>query len=320
MKAPVPLMIRSVVAPNCTNKFVDQVVDADEIFLNAYLSAAGRIGRTLHGHRVRRLVPRDERVRVRRTVEDIYNCLGPTYFRRAYRMTYESFLVLHSKLHVGIIHAEKMARGDRDEDFVRRNNPDAATRAEKKGNYHPKANTSRQSFSQYKPPPTHNGKVSTKVRLACALRYFAGGSPYDLMGKYGVSHTVVLNSVSFVVEAINQLKEFHINYPEDAESQKRIAAGFKVASAVGFDSCAGAIDGILIWIQKPWNDDAAVTGVGPARYFCGRKHKYGLNCQAVSDRRGRILDISIKYGGSSSDCLAFEASDLYTRLERGLAG
>ena len=233
-------------------------------------------------------------------------------------MTYESFLVLHSKLYLGIIHAEKMARGDRDEDFVRRNNPDAATRAEKKGNYHPKSNTSRQSFSQYKPPPTHNGKVSTKVRLACALRYFAGGSLYDLMGKYGVSYTVVLNSVSFVVEAINQLKEFHINYPEDAESQKRIAAGFKVASAVGFDSCAGAIDGILIWIQKPWNDDAAVTGVGPARYFCGRKHKYGLNCQAVSDRRGRILDISIKYGGSSSDCLAFEASDLYTRLERGL--
>ena len=39
MKAPVPLMIHSVVAPNCTNKFVDQVVDADEIFLNAYLSA-----------------------------------------------------------------------------------------------------------------------------------------------------------------------------------------------------------------------------------------------------------------------------------------
>ena len=43
-----------------------------------------------------------------------------------------------------------------------------------------------------------------------------------------------------------------------------------------------------------------------------------MNCQAVSDCRGRILDISIKYGGASSDCLAFEASDLHTRLENGL--
>ena len=43
-----------------------------------------------------------------------------------------------------------------------------------------------------------------------------------------------------------------------------------------------------------------------------------MNCQAVSDCRGRILDISIKYGGTSSDCLAFEASDLHTRLENGL--
>ena len=43
-----------------------------------------------------------------------------------------------------------------------------------------------------------------------------------------------------------------------------------------------------------------------------------MNCQSVSDCRGRILDISIKYGGSSSDCRAFEASELHTCLENGL--
>jgi hypothetical protein len=35
----------------------------------------------------------------------------------------------------------------------------------------------------------------------------------------------------------------------------------------------------------------------------------------VSDCRGRILDISIKYGGSTADCLALEGSDLYDHLE-----
>ena len=46
--------------------------------------------------------------------------------------------------------------------------------------------------------------------------------------------------------------------------------------------------------------------------------KFGLNCQAVSDVCSKILDISIAYGGASSDCLAFERSKLYDRCENGL--
>ena len=34
------------------------------------------------------------RFRIRRTVDEIYECLGPIYFRRAYRMTYESFFAV----------------------------------------------------------------------------------------------------------------------------------------------------------------------------------------------------------------------------------
>jgi hypothetical protein len=33
---------------------------------------------------------------------------------------------------------------------------------------------------------------------------------------------------------------------------------------------------------------------------------------------GKRLDISIAYGGSAADCVAFEASDLYARLSNGL--
>ncbi len=43
-----------------------------------------------------------------------------------------------------------------------------------------------------------------------------------------------------------------------------------------------------------------------------------MNCQAVSDVHGRILDLSIGLPGASSDCIAFEGSDLYERLEGGL--
>ncbi len=43
-----------------------------------------------------------------------------------------------------------------------------------------------------------------------------------------------------------------------------------------------------------------------------------MNCQAVCDVRGRFLDLSITYGGASSDVLAFENSELFKLLEKGL--
>jgi hypothetical protein len=162
-----------------------------------------------------------------------------------------------------------------------------------------------------------NGPVSTSVRLGCALRYFTGGSPYDIMVKYGLSHVSVYGSIWAVVEAVNSFDEFSIEYPASETAQLKIAHEFENVSEVNFN-CAGAIDGILIWILKPSKEDVNEAGCGQRKLFCGRKGKFGLNCQAVSDIRGRILDISIGLPGASLDCIAFEGSDLYKRLEGGL--
>jgi hypothetical protein len=89
-------------------------------------------------------------------------------------------------------------------------------------------------------------------------------------------------------------------------------------SKVQFRNCAGAIDSILLWILKPSEEDAAKAGCGRRKFFCGRKGKFGLNCQAVSDVRGQFLGLSIGLPGASSDCIAFEGSNLYERLEGGL--
>jgi hypothetical protein len=150
--------------------------------------------------------------------------------------------------------------------------------------------------------------------LACALRYFAGGSPYDIMTNYGISHSEMLDSVWYVVDAVNRTNGFDIVYPESADEQKKIASEFKRISSVNFSNCGGSIDGILIWILKPSLEDAKRAGVDQQKFFCGRKNKYGLNCQAVCDARGRFLDVSIVYGGSSSDLLAFEKSGLKQRI------
>jgi hypothetical protein len=171
---------------------------------------------------------------------------------------------------------------------------------------------------KYMPPPVRNGPVSTSVCLACALRYFAGGLPYDIMCKYGISEASVRESIWAVVEAVNSLDEFIIEYPDSKEAQLKLASKFKSVSEVKCTNCAGAIDGILIWILKPSEEDVAMAGCGRRKYFCGRKGKFGSNCQAVSDVRGWILDLLIGLPGASSDCIAFEASNLYERLEGGL--
>jgi hypothetical protein len=77
----------------------------------------------------------------------------------------------------------------------------------------------------------------------------------------------------------------------------------------------GAVDGIPIWMQKPNLKEEKRVGVNQRKFLCGCKHKFCLNCQAIANVNRKILDISVAYGASAADCIAFESSDLYTKLE-----
>ena len=114
-------------------------------------------GRRFRMHnRTRSHCTRHFRVRKRRSVEDIYNELGPVYFRRAYRMQYSTFKALADELRPYVIHACGQKGGPK----------------------------------RYVP----NGPISPDVRLACAIRWFSGGSAYDLMTTYGIGHSDTIRS------------------------------------------------------------------------------------------------------------------------------
>ena len=112
-----------------------------------------------------------------------------------------------------------------------------------------------------------NGPISPDVRLACAIRWFAGGSTYDKMTTYGLGHTDTTVSYWFVVDAINKHAGFNIMYPDNDDKQRSIAQGFYEVSSAGFGCCAGAVDGILIWIHKPSENDCTNAGCSLGKFF-----------------------------------------------------
>jgi hypothetical protein len=142
---------------------------------------------------------------------------------------------------------------------------------------------------KFKPSPIPNGQITTSVHLASALQYFAGGSPYDLVGVYGISHTDVMDSVWHIVEAVNNYSKFAIEYPSSVEEQEEIVAGFQKASTVDFDICAGAIDGILIWTQKPTPAEVQRVGVGQKKSFVDESISLASIVKLWQMSRGRFL-------------------------------
>ncbi len=100
------------------------------------------------------------------------------------------------------------------------------------------------------------------TRISCALQYFCGASAYDLRANFDISHPEVMKSVWFVVETVNRVNELCIQYPMDTDMQQKIADNFSALSDVGFLNCAGCIDSLLIWIEKPSEEEAKWAGIG----------------------------------------------------------
>ena len=93
-----------------------------------------------------------------------------------------------------------------------------------------------------------------------------------------------------------------------------ISDRFKQKSKAGFSNCVGCIDCMLVWISKPVEKQDVIE-VGPAKFFCGRKKKFGLNFQGVCDDQRRFIDVFIAHPGSASDFTVWLDSSLRQKIE-----
>jgi hypothetical protein len=125
----------------------------------------------------------------------------------------------------------------------------------------------------------------------------------------------LFKSVWDITSAINKTQQLAFSFPDTHKAQRQIAAEYKSKSGVGFATCCGAIDGLLIWLTKPAEHDCMEAGFGSKKYFCGHKKKYGINMQAVVEANGKFLDIDLQHPGSCSDFVAFRTSSLKKKME-----
>jgi len=216
-------------------------------------------------------------IRQRKSVRQVYNEIGRTMFRRSYRMHIETFYKLYEIIKPSL--------------------------------------TKICGYTYPLKTNVPNGRIHPTVRLACFIRICAGGDPLDLILIYGISKTAVHDSLNYVIDAVNETDALKIIFPDTFEKQRKIAEGFKKLSSAQISTCCGAIDGILVWIEKPTAKQCETVGCGSQKFFCGRKKKFGLNMQATCDHKKRFTNVSIQYPASTSDFLAFETSDFCTKLE-----
>ena len=118
---------------------------------------------------------------------------------------------------------------------------------------------------------TRSGEIKLSSRLSIDIRWFAGGSQYDICQIHGVSYYEVMNSVWIIVDLVNLCDSIKIKFPCTHSEQNTVAQGLKKKSWVGFDNCVGYVDGMLIWIAKPSIKAMIECNIGAGNFFCGRK-------------------------------------------------
>ena len=112
-----------------------------------------------------------------------------------------------------------------------------------------------------------NGRIDPSLRLACALRVFAGGDPVDITLSLGMPKTAVHDSVTYIIGSILKSDKLQIAFPTNHDDQKKIAEEFDQNSQANFTNCVGAIDGMLIWMEKPSEKDCKKVGVGSKKFY-----------------------------------------------------
>jgi hypothetical protein len=155
--------------------------------------------------------------------------------------------------------------------------------------------------------------IPPEVKLAAALRFFAGGQVLDLKLIYNMSIYMVYACVWLVVDAVNQRLQIHFPI-KDVYQLSQLEAEFAAnARQQVWRGQVMAIDGVHFKMEKPSKKVVKDGG----RYFVARKDEFALLCVAGCDYRRRFLFYDISVAATTHDSLAFAVSELGQAVANG---
>ena len=158
------------------------------------------------------------------------------------------------------------------------------------------------------------GVISGEVKLALTLRILGGATYMDMAMVFDISFNHAHKIFKQVVLDWLTNESFYpingVEYCNDDAMMSEVALQFSNASNGVINGCIGAVDGWVVKIQKPSPKDNIMN----AQSFYSRKGFYGINVQAIVDRKKRILFRSIMSRGAEHDSTAFKNSSLHAWL------
>ncbi|XP_067838988.1 putative nuclease HARBI1 [Heptranchias perlo] len=127
------------------------------------------------------------------------------------------------------------------------------------------------------------------VKVTVALNFYGSGFIQAAAGDISnISWFAVHYSKRESTEAVYTMRKRFISFPFARDKQEEQAQGF--ARIAGLPMVQGAIDCMHITIRAPHRNSAI---------FLNRKGFHSLNVQVVCDHRQRIMQVNVRYLGSS---------------------
>lgn len=154
--------------------------------------------------------------------------------------------------------------------------------------------------------------ISSVTRLACTLRWLAGGSYLDICFEFGIGHGTFYQDDGILWGTIVLIDDaFEIGMPvHDADKLDEIQRLFSRECGGVLNNCVMAMDGWVCRTRQPYRNE-----VESPMHYRNRHECYGLVVLAGCDAQKRFMMLSCKNTGSTHDSQAWDMSEMKAALD-----